>query len=111
MFWPFFNDEVEYIGATIHLAEKKVDAGAILQIIKPKILKDDNYYDINFKTIKVSIDSIANIANSFFIGDILPVIQSQEEQKYLYLKRDFTEDALLKVLARYGEKKIAPISR
>ena len=57
LFWPFVNEELDFVGATIHLAELKVDAGEILKIITPEILEKDSYYDINFKTIKKSIEN------------------------------------------------------
>ena len=102
LFWPFVNDELEFVGATIHLAELKVDAGAIVKIVTPDILEQDNYYDINFKTIKKSIDVFPGVVNAFVRGEISPLMQKKEDQKYLYRKKDFTEEELRKVLKKYG---------
>ena len=102
LFWPFVNDELDFVGATIHLAEIKVDAGGILKVITPDIFEQDNYYDINFKTIKKSIEEFPNVVQGFLEKKILPFVQKQEEQKFFYRKKDFTEEMLKKVLGRYG---------
>lgn len=102
LFWPFFNEEIDFVGATIHLANKKIDAGNILKIVKPKIEPTDNYYDINFKTIKKSIDEFGPITLDFLSGKINAIPQNEKEQLYLYKKSDFSEDCLIKVLKKYG---------
>ncbi len=102
LFWPFVNDELEYVGATIHLAELKVDAGAILKIVSPDIFEKDHYYDITFKTIRKSIAEFSTTVKSYLEGRLQPVLQKKEDQKYLYRKKDFNEDVLRKVMAKYG---------
>lgn len=102
LFWPFVNEELDYVGATIHLAELKVDAGEILEIITPEISKADNYYDINFKTIKKSIDAFPDVVQRYLQQKIRPFAQNKDEQKFYYRKKDFTVDLLKKVLDRYG---------
>ncbi len=102
LFWPFVNDELECIGATIHIATKKVDAGGILCRIKPDISVNDNYYTINYKTIKKAIDIFPGVAQKFLDGDIIPVKQNNEIGK-VFKKNDFTEGILAKVLKKYKD--------
>ena len=102
LFWPFVNDEVEYVGATIHLAELKVDAGAILKILTPEIMTQDSYYDISFKAIRYSIEAFPEVVKDYMKDKILPFIQQQEDQKFYYRKKDFTEEVLKRVLEKYG---------
>lgn len=68
LFWPFVNDELEFVGATIHLAEASVDGGAILKIVKPDIELGDTYYDINYKTIRKAVDEMGGIVNGYLDG-------------------------------------------
>lgn len=102
LFWPFVNDELECVGATIHIAAKKVDAGDILHRVKPNIQIDDNYYTINYKTIKNTIDILPKIATKFIQGDTELIKQDVSNSK-VYKKSDFTERVLINVLEKYKD--------
>jgi methionyl-tRNA formyltransferase len=102
LFWPFVNDELEYVGATIHLAERRVDAGAILKVVTPDIAGGDNYYDISSKTIRKAIDSMPAVVNAYLARELAPIPQNKAEQKYCYYKKDFSEDVLRGVMEKYG---------
>ena len=102
LFWPFYHDEIKYVGATIHLASSKIDGGAILKVVTPSIKLSDNYYDINFKTIKTAISEFGFIASDYSEGKIEPKIQNKIDEKYFYRKSDFNELVLRKVIDKYG---------
>ena len=102
LFWPFVHDEIEFVGATIHLAEASVDGGAILKIVTPNIEPDDNYYDINYKTIRKATDEMGGIVHDYLDGSLRAEVQDKRAQKYLYRKADFNAEILAKVLDRYG---------
>lgn len=102
LFWPFANDELDFVGATIHVAERKVDAGAILQIVTPDIMEHDHYYDISNKTIKKAIDAMPGVVNAYLENRLPPVVQDAAQQKFCYRKKDFTEAVLRRVLDKYG---------
>jgi|APSaa5957512535_1039671.scaffolds.fasta_scaffold122418_1 methionyl-tRNA formyltransferase len=102
LFWPFANDELECIGATIHLAVQKVDAGDILIRVKPDINKFDNYYTINYKLIKEAINILPKISKSYLAGEIKIEKQVGVKNKF-YRKKDFNENVLKQVIDNYGE--------
>ena len=102
LFWPFYNDELDYLGITIHLATSKVDAGDILDTIKPDIDIKDNYYEITYKLIKKAIDNFSSIVYKYHIGEQKRIIQDVSKQRYLYKKKDFSEKPLTDVLGKYG---------
>jgi folate-dependent phosphoribosylglycinamide formyltransferase PurN len=102
LFWPFYNKDLNHIGATIHLAISKVDAGPIIKQVKPDIKLGDNYYEINYKTIKKSIDEISTTTYDFLNDKIELKSQDFVGEGLLYKKEDFTHDALKKAL-RYVE--------
>ena len=102
LFWPFVHDELDFVGATIHLAEASVDGGAILKVVTPDIEPGDNYYDINYKTIRKAADEMGGIVNGYLDGSLRAEKQDKGAQKYLYRKADFTAKVLAKVLDRYG---------
>jgi len=102
LFWPIYNNELECLGVTIHLATKKVDAGQILGRVKPDFEVGDNYYTINYKAIKKGIDSIGEIVQNYLDNNIELIDQNLTESK-LYKKADFTEETLLQALDNIGE--------
>ncbi len=102
LFWPFVNNELECVGATIHIAAKKVDAGDILYRIKPTVEIGDNYYTINYKTIKGTIDIFPKIAKNFSKNEIEAIKQDVDIGK-VYKKSDFNEKVLTKVVQKYGQ--------
>lgn len=102
LFWPIYHDEIECVGTTIHIATEKVDAGGILERVKPDLNVGDDYYIINYKTIKKSIDQFPKIALSYLNGDIQPLQQNIEKSK-LYKRHDFNEDRLTVALKNVGK--------
>jgi len=99
LFWPFYNDEIECVGATIHYAVKKVDAGDILARVKPNIEIGDNYYTITNKTIKMAILKMVDVINN--LDNITSIKQNLNFSK-VYKKSDFNENVLKKVLDNYS---------
>jgi methionyl-tRNA formyltransferase len=101
LFWAVAKGELECVGATIHLAERKVDAGPILARVKPKLAVGDTYYDISNKTIKRAIDELPSVAQRYLAGKIRPIVQDAAEG-VVYRKRDFNADALRAALDFVG---------
>jgi hypothetical protein len=85
------------------LAVSDVDAGPILQRVKPVLNPGDDYYSINYKAIKAGIDSVPNAARRYFKGDILPIDQAGLEPGKIFFKKDFTEESLVKALSFVGD--------
>jgi methionyl-tRNA formyltransferase len=98
LFWPLARNEPECVGATIHLAEHCVDAGRILARIKPMLAVGDDYYAINYKTIRQAIDALPGVVARYMHGEIEPVVQDLQAGN-VYRKADFNENALVQALA------------
>ncbi|MDB4794819.1 formyltransferase family protein [bacterium] len=97
LFWPIHNNELECIGATVHLATNRVDAGCIIGRIKPNLQVGDDYYAINFKAIKQAIDKVPSLAKKYCRAETILVTQDLDLSK-LYRKADFDEEALIQAL-------------
>ena len=106
LFWPFYNNELEYLGTTIHIATEKVDDGDILYIVKPDIKDKDHYYDITNKLIKKSIKKFSDVVYSYDNGNIEKIPQDISKQKYFYKKKDFSEECLKKVLDEFWSESV-----
>lgn len=91
--WPLYYDEPECVGATIHLAVKKVDAGAILHQYRPDLTVKDNIHDIGNKVILKGGEILPQVVDKYLNGSIKPVPQSKSGGKILKVA-DFTPDIL-----------------
>lgn len=74
--FPYFYNEPECVGATIHLATSKVDQGSILHQLRPDIEANDDLHSIGNKTILKVGKMIANILEAYSNGSILPKTQT-----------------------------------
>lgn len=101
LFWPFYFQELECLGATIHLAEAKVDAGDILKRIKPLFKPGDSYYAATTRLIRNAIDAFPEAAAAYVSGDITPMPQEASPGRVMK-KSDFNEAALSAALAFVG---------
>jgi methionyl-tRNA formyltransferase len=102
LFWPFVNGELECVGATIHLAVQKVDAGAILARIKADPLPGDQYYNLTTRLIRRAIEAVPDTARRYLRGEIAPIPQEFSATR-AYRKTDFDEAALTKALTFVGD--------
>ena len=102
LFWPIARGEVDCVGATIHLAAPRVDAGRILARVKPRLAAGDSYYDINYKTIRTAIDALPAVAEGYLQGKVVPINQDLGVGR-VFRKRDFTEEALRAALHVIGD--------
>jgi len=103
LFWPFVNDDLSGVGVTYHLATSRVDAGDILARFRPELKIGDNYYDVTNKAIRNAIDRVAEVITGYAEGRLVPVEQKASADCKLYKKKDFNEDVLRKVMAKYKQ--------
>ena len=103
LFWPFFFNELHFLGTTIHIATNKVDAGCIIKRLQFPIPLASNYYQITNNLIKNSIDLYPHIVHQFLSGNIDPCPQETNVFCRLMKKSDFSESALKHVLSKYSK--------
>lgn len=96
-FWPFVNDELEYVGATMIHLDAGIDTGDIITHVRPVIEIDDNVHTIGCKVIKLSVEVVIEILSEMDKGKTLNrVKQWKVENSHFYKKNDFNIDILLK---------------
>jgi folate-dependent phosphoribosylglycinamide formyltransferase PurN len=93
LFWPFAQNELECVGANVHLAVADVDAGSILARVKPDLQVGDNYYSITNRLIRQSIDALPCIASRYLTGEVTPLHQVPTGER-AWRKADFSEASL-----------------
>lgn len=96
-FWPFVNEELEYVGSTILHINSGIDTGNIICHTRPKIEIGDDVHSIGCKVIQSSVQSLLKIMEMIDKG-IKPLSTTQwsiDSERY-YKTSDFNEEILLK---------------
>lgn len=106
-FWPLVDGEPECVGATIHHAIPKVDAGAILNQTRPELVATDRAHDIGCKAIIAGLDGL------------LAVLRASEQHGFdrgrpqppgagrLFRRRDFSAEAVARLRANLDAGMVA----
>jgi len=100
-FWPWVNEELEYLGATIHYVDEGIDSGDIISHVKTEILSHDDVHSVGCKIIEESVSVLNVIINRLKDNNPLPRIkQWKAEIARYYKKSDFSEV----ILEQYKQK-------
>jgi folate-dependent phosphoribosylglycinamide formyltransferase PurN len=99
-FWPLVNNEPECVGATIHLATLKVDAGSILKQVRPDVDPQDGPHDLGNKTIIRAIEKIPSIVTDYDNGSLTPQGQDLSIGK-VYRRKDLTPDSITRLYENF----------
>ncbi|MBN1898226.1 MAG: hypothetical protein JW827_05585, partial [Spirochaetes bacterium] len=94
-FWPLVNGEPECVGATIHLAILRVDAGAMLGQVRPPMTAKDDNHDIGCKTIIAGTEMMIKCIPLYHDKKIDPLPQKSGGK--LYKNKDFNAEAVQKM--------------
>jgi len=94
-FWPFVNNELEYVGATILHLDPGIDTGDIVAHVRPVFEKDDTVHTIGCKVIKNGINILIKIINQLKNKkEIQRVPQWNISDEKVYRIKDFDISAL-----------------
>ena len=101
-FWPFYNNEPEYCGVTIHKLSTIVDGGEIIHQGIPKIEENDNPHSIGNKVIKIGTELMIKTLKEFENRELKSYVQTIEYGKQYY-RKDFNADKAKYVMDNYKE--------
>lgn len=88
-FYPLYNDEPQFVGATIHLIDKGIDSGPICRHARPEIVEDDQPHTIGCKTILAGIEAIVEVLEGWAAGRVDAVPQWKPTTGKLYLRKHY----------------------
>lgn len=93
-FWPFVNNELQFVGTTFMHIDHGVDTGEIIHQIRAQISFNDNIHQIGNRLIRDSFVECVQLVKHFDELKKMPQITLEKEQERYYRKKDFTEAAL-----------------
>lgn len=101
-FWPLVYGEPECIGATIHLAIQKIDAGMMLGQIRPVMVLGDGPQDIGCKTIIAGTELMSRLILEYAEGKLNLKAQDLSIGR-VFRKKDFNPEAVLKMKENFSK--------
>tara|TARA_X000001036_G_C20611366_1_gene779135 strand:+ start:413 stop:1198 length:786 start_codon:yes stop_codon:yes gene_type:complete len=88
-FWPMYNEEYEFVGATIHYIDAGVDTGDILGQTRPEINENDTPHTIGNKTIIRGVQLIKEIIPILHKRYIPGIKQWSQNYRPVYLMKNY----------------------
>jgi len=81
--WAIYNEEPEYIGATVHFIAPGIDDGAILYQGRPTLEKNDNPHTLYEKVVKLGVNMMEQSIMDIQHNIQKPIQLSQKGKLYL----------------------------
>ena len=102
-FWPLVDGKPECVGATLHLAVSKVDAGGILHQVRPQGLTEtDSIHDLGNKTIMASVAALPQIVRAYHNGTIHALKQEDLDDQE-FKRMDLSVESLTKMKSNFDQ--------
>jgi folate-dependent phosphoribosylglycinamide formyltransferase PurN len=95
-FWPLVYGEPECVGATLHLAVAKVDAGPILAQVRPSAEHDDRSHELGTKALMAAVELLPEALSLCVMGRIVYGEQDLSIGR-VFRRKDFNKDAVLQM--------------
>ncbi|MBN1941097.1 MAG: hypothetical protein JW772_02855 [Candidatus Diapherotrites archaeon] len=92
--YPILNKEPEYIGMTVHYLDAGIDTGEIILQGRPEFSEKDNSHTIGCKTTVVGADLMIRVIKRMLAEGTCPSVKQDKSRGKLYLKKDFSEEAV-----------------
>lgn len=92
-FWPLVEELPECVGVTIHVAVAAVDAGPVLDQVRPDMRAGDGIHEIGSRAIIAGADRLAKVLPEFVEGRGRKETQCREAGR-LFRRQDFTAHAV-----------------
>jgi len=97
-FFPFYNNELEYVGMTVHYLDAGIDSGDIILQGTPEFEADDNTHTIGCKCIDVGAELMIKVISRLIeSNNDLPSFPQDLSIGRVYMKKHFTDKSILKV--------------
>lgn len=93
LFWPFYNLEPNWAGATLHFLVPQVDAGPIVMTVCPELVRGDGIHDVGARAVTAALGGAKQCLEHVDAGHKLEG-RRQSTAGRLYLARHFRAEHL-----------------
>ncbi|MDA9705218.1 formyltransferase family protein [SAR86 cluster bacterium] len=99
-FWALYDNNPNYVGATIHLLSKGLDSGDMLCHCVPKPKKTNNIFDFTMRSVLVAHEGLADLIRDKSIQNIKPIKQDKTYEIRYSRHQDFNDEIATEFLQR-----------
>ena len=93
-YWPFVNDELQFVGTTFMHIDSGIDTGEIIHQIRGKIYHGDNIHQVGNRLIRNSVFECVKLIQTFEKLDKIKPFKVDMGNTKVYKNKDFTEESL-----------------
>ena len=90
-FWALYDDNPEYVGATIHMLSKGLDSGDMLFHCVPRFLKGDTPFDFTMRSVLVAQQGLVKTIRNEKIFSMQRTKQEKRKEIRYTKNKDFTD--------------------
>lgn len=102
-FWALYDNNPDYVGATVHLLSKGLDSGDMLFHCIPSFVKGDSTFDFTMRSVKVAQESLTKCIESNELFSFKPIKQDNSQEIRYTKNVDFTDIVAKEFLSKKFE--------
>jgi folate-dependent phosphoribosylglycinamide formyltransferase PurN len=98
--FPFYNDELQYVGMTVHYMDVGIDSGEVILQDRPAFDRGDNTHTIGCKNVVLGTRLMVDVISAYLRKG--PPKGHAQDLKVgrLYYKKDFNDEVVLRISQR-----------
>jgi methionyl-tRNA formyltransferase len=101
-FWALFDNNPQFVGATIHRLAKSLDAGSVIQLVRP-VFTDQNLFHFSMQAVAAGHDALAALIANNQLQTMTPQPQDSSLEIRYSKNADFTDDIASSFLQRVND--------
>ena len=101
-FWALFDNNPQFVGATIHRLAKSLDSGSVIQHVRPKFT-DQNLFHFSMQAVATCHDALASLISNNQLETMTPQPQDSSLEIRYSKNADFTDEIAALFLKRVDD--------
>jgi methionyl-tRNA formyltransferase len=101
-FWALFDNNPQFVGATIHRLAKGLDTGSVIQHVHPEFT-GQNLFHFSMQAVATGHDALAALILNNKLQSVIPEPQDQQLEIRYSKNADFTDEVAASFLKRVDD--------
>ena len=101
-FWALFDNNPQFVGATIHRLAKSLDTGSVIQHVRPEFT-GQNLFHFSMQAVATGHDALAALILNNKLQSVVPEPQDQQLEIRYSKNADFTDEVAASFLKRVDD--------
>jgi methionyl-tRNA formyltransferase len=101
-FWALFDNNPQFVGATIHRLAKGLDTGSVIQHVRPEFT-GQNLFHFSMQAVSTGHDALAALILNNKLQSVVPEPQDQKLEIRYSKNADFTDEVAASFLKRVDD--------